>query len=142
MTEPEDRQDEFTAQAVRDERPGCLLGSVLGVIARLVLIVPPVIMGAQAGIWAVAELSTAGSGAHALAATGACAGAALGLALILRGARREGGRSVRADVALCMLSLVFLARVAMAYIAPIEFADIAAAYLAALAGALIVWLIG
>ena len=128
------RQD---ACVPRKERPGCLLQRAIGLIARLVLVAPAAIMGAQAGMWGASQVG--GGFAWTLTIVGIIAGGALGLGLALRGAQERLGTATRADLALCLLALVFVARIVVGWFVPLEFQDIGLAYLAALAGAAIMW---
>lgn len=137
MGEGRDPDEQTSEQAAWEERPGCLLHRATRLIARLVLVAPAVIMGAQVGMWGAAQ--TGGDLSYSFALTGLATGGILGLALALRGARDRPGAAMRADVALCLLALVFLTRVAVGWFVPLEFQDIGPAYLAALAGAGIVW---
>ena len=139
VDESRDLDEQTTEQAAREERPGCLLYYATRLLARLVLVAPPVIMGAQVGMWGASHVG--GDLSYAVAPAGVVTGGILGLGLALRGARGRPGTATRADLALCLLALVFLARVVMGWFVALEFQDIGLAYLAALAGAAIVWVI-
>ena len=136
MEEITDPDEQTTEQAAWEERPGCLLYYATRVLARLVLVAPPAIMGAQVGMWGASHVG--GDLSYALAIAGVVTGGTLGLGLALRGVRGRPGTATRADLALCLLALVFLARVVMGWFVALEFQDIGPAYLAALAGAAIV----
>lgn len=137
MEEITDLDEQTTEQAAWEERPGCLLQRATRFLARLVLVAPAVIIGAQVGMWGASQV---GDGfAWPLALAGIIAGGALGLGLALRGAQERPGTATRADLALCLLALVFLTRVVVGWFVPLEFQDIGLAYLAALAGAATVW---
>jgi len=131
-----------SAQTAREQRPGCLAARALGLLARLVLVAPPVVMGAQVGLWLHWRMGWARDAAFALAGLGMFAGLALGVALLLRAVRPDGGRRLRADVMLALMAAVFLARAALAWVQPPAMEDVGVAYLATLAGALLVWLLG
>ena len=51
MEEITDADEQTTEQAAWEERPGCLLHRATRLLARLVLVAPPAIMGAQVGMW-------------------------------------------------------------------------------------------
>ena len=128
--------DEAT-DAARAVRPGCVPA-----LLRLVLVVPLLVMGAQTGQWLAALTPWDRGGAYALALVGAAVGAAVGLSLAARGVRGEGGRRLRADMALCLAALVFVARGVIGLAWPLSLADIGPVYAATLAGVTLVRLTG
>ena len=134
-----DLDEQTTEQAAWEERPGCLLVYVTRLLVRLVLVAPPAIMGAQVGMWGASHVG--GDLSYVLALAGVVTGGTMGLGLALRGARGRSGTATRADLTLCLLTLVLLARVVMGWFVAPEFRDIGLVYLAALAGAAIMWLI-
>jgi len=136
------RTREHSQQAARGSGPGCLLGRGAALLARVVLAAAPAIMAAQTGQWLAALAGWGETGAWALALLGLAAGAALGLGLIVRGMRHDGGRALRADLALVLLACVFLARAVLGHFQALPLQDVGLAYLAALAAALVVWLLG
>lgn len=130
------------AQSNASSPAGCLLGRVVALLVRLVLAVTALVMGAQVGLWATWRLGWGQSAAFALAILGGVCGGLLGLALAVRGVSGSGGGKRRADLMLCLLAGVFLARAGLGWLLPLHMDHVGIAYLAALGLSLIVWLLG
>lgn len=140
--ERHDYGHELSAQTAREGRPGCLPARVGSLVVRLVLVVAPLVMGAQVGRWLCWRMDWGQDAAFALAITGALAGGLLGLGLAVRGTTSHGGRGLRSDVVLCLLACVFLVRAALGWVQPLGAEEVGIAYLAVLSGAFLVWLLG
>lgn len=90
-------------------RPGCLIGRLLGAVARLVLVYPLVCIGsevgqsAQSAVWP--EMGTPFEGALA----GGIAGLAIGISLLVRSRGPDGWRPRLADATLATVTLIWLA---------------------------------
>ena len=94
-----------------ENRSGCLIGRLLGAVARLVLVYPLVCIGSSVGQSAQLELWPDVGTAYEGALAGSLLSLVIGLSLWLGAIARDGWRPLLANAALACVTAVWLATI-------------------------------
>lgn len=136
--------DELEATGARPAgAAGCVLGRIGLALARLVLVWPPTVMAAKAGGWAQQQVAPEAGTPYEGALLGAAVGLIVGLSLWVRGAfSGRGWRKAAVDVALCLLTLLWLTGAGLTVIHGAPPPELPALFAAAIGAAAAVLLLG